>query len=922
MRYTVPVVMRGREGSKLDDRAALRNAVTVSQTRDGAEAEPEDVIEGAMPRGTTIGRYVVLECIGAGGMGVVYEAYDYSLDRRVALKLVHDAHRTTSRDRLVREARTLAKLSHPNVVTVFEVGSHQDELFVAMELIEGSTVRDWLAEPRPWPAVVAMFRRAGEGLAAAHDAGIVHRDIKPDNLFIDQRGEVRVGDFGVAMLRSDSAATTGDDESPLAPRSLTQTGSAVGTPAYMAPEQLNGSRDIDARADQFGFCVTLYEALHGERPFPGSTDAELVAAIDQGRPVPGSQDRPVPSWLDRVVVRGLAAKREDRYPSMRALLAALGRNPRATALRWSAFGAVLLVVAGGAVASTRMLGANEAQPCGDAELHLQGVWDAPRRDAIHAGFLASGAPGAADTWIRVERVLDDKSRALTMMRTQTCEATHVRGEQSFSMLDLRMECLDARTAELRSLTELFLKPDAATVGTAATAARGLEGTDACANTAALRDGGHQATDPAAPDRRDRLARLRALLLTGKDADVLELGTALVADAVRVGDRTIEASAQTSLAGALIHRRELAKAEDALYQAVAAAEASRDHRVAATAWIDLVGMATDRVHFEEGHRIAVVAKGAIDEIGGDPPLEAKLAESLGVLEQREGKLAASRADFSRAVAILEKHYGADDYRLAVPLQRLAGVTLSAGSTDEAVKLSRRARVGLEKELGPDAPQVVTLRMVEGSTLMEAGQLDAAMAIFKDTLAAAERTHMSDRRIVAMLYMNMGSIHRSQGRNAEARLAMESAIAIHTEVSGAESLDVARSRSNLAIVLVELKRTDEALAQLAIATAIQEKLLGAENPTLAMALGLRGSLLAMNGKPALGLAPLERAVALRTKAGLPCDPNMCYWLARALVATGGDRERAKQLTVDARAAFIATGNPEATAELDAWVATRRR
>jgi tetratricopeptide (TPR) repeat protein len=207
-------------------------------------------------------------------------------------------------------------------------------------------------------------------------------------------------------------------------------------------------------------------------------------------------------------------------------------------------------------------------------------------------------------------------------------------------------------------------------------------------------------------------------------------------------------------------------------------------------------------------------------------------------------------------------------------------------------------------------------------MEAGQLDAALAIFKDTLAAAERTHMSDRRIVAMLYMNMGNIHRSQGRNAEARLAMETAIAIHTEVSGAESLDVARSRSNLAIVLVELKRTDEALAQLAIAIAIQEKLLGPDNPTLAMALGLSGSLLAMNGKPSLGLAPLERAVALRTKAGLPCDPNMCYWLARALTATGGDPGRAQQLTADARAAFIATGNPQATEELDAWVATRQK
>ncbi|MEJ7599761.1 MAG: serine/threonine-protein kinase [Kofleriaceae bacterium] len=888
---------------------------TVSRTHEGGET----LRAGGLARGMTIDHYVVLECIGEGGMGVVYSAYDYTLDRKVALKLMHETRGLTGRQRLVREARALAKLSHPNVVTVYEVGRHADELFVAMELVEGVTVRAWSAEmPRSWREVVAVFRRAGEGLAAAHAAGVIHRDIKPDNIFIDDAGAVRVGDFGVAMLRGgepDDEAGTRDS-----PVMLTRPGATVGTPAYMAPEQLRGDPEIDGRADQFGFCVALHEALYGERPFAGETEGELLAASDRGQ-LRDPADRAVPGWLRRIVVRGLAARPDDRYPSISELVAALGGNPRATTLRWSLVGGALALIAVG-VAGVTLAADAKTLPCRDAERRLAGIWDAPRRAAIHAAFLASSAPIASDTWSRVDRVLDGKARALTAMRTEACEATHVRGEQSAALLDLRMECLDNHLADLRALTDVFLIADAATVATAATAARAVEGPEACANAIALRDGGQQASDPAAPARRERLAQIRAQLLTGKDASVLALGKALVTEAVAVGDRRVEAAVQTAIGGALVRRRELAGAEAALYRAIAAAAASHDGRVAARAWLDLVSLATERVHYDEAHRIALATAGAIENIGGDPPLEGSLAESLGVLYQREGKLAEARAQLQRAISILERHYGRDHYRLATPLQRLAGVAQAGGSRDEAVLLSRRAREGLAHELGPDAPEVLTLRFVEGAALLEAGKPTEAMASFQRTLADAERTKLSDRRVIAMPHMNMGIIQRDAGRLAEARAFMQRAIAIHTEVSGPDSLAVAKTRSSLAFVLIDLGRLDDALAELERTITIQDKLLGPDHPTLALALGLRGTVWMMKDDAARGLGSLERAVSLTKRAGQACDPNLCFWLARALTATGGDRSRARALLTEARAGYAAAGNAEGTAAVNAWVARSKQ
>jgi serine/threonine protein kinase/dipeptidyl aminopeptidase/acylaminoacyl peptidase len=303
------------------------------------------------PHPATIDRYKILDCLGKGGMGVVYAAHDPELDRRIALKLVRVDRGGTDvlRQRLVREAQAMARVQHPNVLAVYDAGVVEDQVFIAMELVDGSTLSAWQrAAPRAWREIVQHFVLAGRGLQAAHAAGLVHRDFKPDNVLVGKDGRVRVCDFGLALPTApgDPAAQREPAGGGEAPSRFTQTGALVGTPAYMAPEQLRGEL-ADVRSDQFSFCVALYEALAGVRPFaehgpsllsaieagpPGlpmhtARDAERAAASGTGRARPR-----VPPAVHRAVVRGLAAAPSQRWPTMEALLAelerALARRPR------------------------------------------------------------------------------------------------------------------------------------------------------------------------------------------------------------------------------------------------------------------------------------------------------------------------------------------------------------------------------------------------------------------------------------------------------------------------------------------------------------------------------------------------------------------------------------------------------------------
>jgi eukaryotic-like serine/threonine-protein kinase len=470
-------------------------------------------------RGVTIDRYVVLSLVGRGAMGDVYSAYDPDLDRKVAIKLLRvkrggSAGGLDGKTRLLREAQAIAKLSHPNVVVVYDTGTYRDGVFLAMEFIEGGTLTFWLnQQQRTWREILRTYLAAGRGLQHAHESNMVHRDFKPDNVMVRHNGEVRVMDFGLVryadVVDEDRPGTTGaspettepiDDTGtmnatldlsqrhPPAPGApvhhsitkLTQTGALLGTPAYMAPEQFTG-QTADARSDQFSFCVALYEALFGSPPFDGSTMAELTAKVLEGQVKPPPQRSRIPLAVWRVLRRGLSLQAADRYPSMAELLTDLEQyaHQRRTGLITAALVASALLVA--LIGGLMIRDTRQRPMCAVPAEKFEGVWETSprvgsRRAAIEFAFRSAAAEstaiastGRSTAWAwssktsrasfnKISKMLDRYVADWLSIYKDACEATNYRGDQSAQVLDLRMSCLNDRLNELRALSNALVMP--------------------------------------------------------------------------------------------------------------------------------------------------------------------------------------------------------------------------------------------------------------------------------------------------------------------------------------------------------------------------------------------------------------------------------------------------------------------------------
>jgi serine/threonine protein kinase len=449
-------------------------------------------LPGAEPdRGETIGRYLVLSRLGAGAMGVVLAAYDPELDRKVALKLLkpRGGDRRAAQTRLQREAQALAKLSHANVVGVHDVGLHEHGVFVAMEYVEGQTVGDWLAAgPHPWKVVLEIFLQAGRGLAAAHAAGLVHRDFKPDNIMLDNSGAVRVMDFGLA--RSDDQDDQGDkdalvratkavpDLDKLSTR-LTQTGAIMGTPMYMSPEQFLGG-EVDARSDQFGFCAALYKSLYSEQPFAGETLSALSASVRRGQIQDPPRGATVPGWVRVALLRGLSPEREDRWPSMDELLADLERG-EARGRRRNAFigGGVVVLGLAGVVAYDRYDVDQRTKACrADGDV-VDEVWNEDSREALRAGLMATGVSYAATVAEHVMPWIDGQAEALREARTSACMNASVHESWNPKRLDKANWCLDERQLQFSTLVTQMANADASALQRAVQAASSLTQVEPC-----------------------------------------------------------------------------------------------------------------------------------------------------------------------------------------------------------------------------------------------------------------------------------------------------------------------------------------------------------------------------------------------------------------------------------------------------------
>lgn len=427
-----------------------------------------------------LGRYEITEPIAGGGMGFVYAAYDPELDRKVALKVVHPrrSRNPGSHSRLIKEARALARLDHPNVVKVHDVFSHDEQIVVVMELVSGETLAEWEAtKPRTWREIVDVYAQAGDGLAAAHALEIVHRDFKPQNAIIGTDGRVRVLDFGLARMTADDA---GESDDAAASGAITQTvpGAVMGTPAYSAPEQLEGGVATLA-SDQFSFCVALHRALEGNAPFAGESISALVLAIRSAPPA--TSDRAVPVWLRALVQRGLEPNPTRRHPSMDALLVGLKKPRGWKRWRWPAVVTFLVATAG--VTSFSIRGnASSVVPCDGGE--ITSVWDPASRLAAGVAIEKAGTPYAHEVADKVLGGMDSHARAWSEAHRGACMA-HRGGASSDPMFDRETSCLAQKLGEIKSAVSVLEGTTEKSLSGAADVAAGMHDANTCLDVSRL-----------------------------------------------------------------------------------------------------------------------------------------------------------------------------------------------------------------------------------------------------------------------------------------------------------------------------------------------------------------------------------------------------------------------------------------------------
>jgi tetratricopeptide (TPR) repeat protein len=928
--------------------------------------------------GARVGRYQIVEQLGAGGMGVVYRARDSELGRDVALKLVTTeaaAVGTQGQVRLLREAQALAQLSHPNVIAIYDVGRHEDGVFLAMELVEGQRLDDWLKTPRRWREIVRAFRDAGHGLQAAHAVGLVHRDIKPSNLMVAADGRVRVLDFGLA--RAAEAEPAAEPAAPAADSSagssstqnllvapLTQVGSIVGTPPYMAPEQHLG-RAGDERSDQFSFCVTLYQALYGERPFAGQSYDELFTNITQGQIRPPPAGASVPGWVRQILLRGLSTAPDRRWPSMGELLTALDRDPAVRRRRIASASAAVGLAATAAFGLWR--GTHAARPCAGAAARLSGVWDPARKQAVRDAFEKTGKPYALDVYRMVERALDAYTQAWVGMHSDACEATRVRGEQSTELLDLRMQCLQTRLDEVKAKVDLFAAADAEVVRNASSAASALTRLSTCADAAALRAPVPIPTDPQLRARAGALqkqhAQVRALLDVGRYAEGLKLAESAMHEAHALGHRPVEAQALLDLGEVQEDSGDYAVAARTLKDAEVAGEAGRHDEVAALASVQLVWVTGARLGKPaEAHELERDARAKIERLGNDDLILAMLEGHVSSIYVDEAKFDAALEHAQRALAIREKRLAPDDPKLAASLGDLGDIANELRHDDQALDYYRRAIAIVEKSLGPAHDQAASLRTNLASTLRRQGRYDEALAEYERARQIFERALGPDHPQLATVFLDEGEALQAQRKGAAAREHFLRAGELWTRALGPAHANLGTVHFRLGSLALDEGHVPDALAEMQRALEIWRAALGAEHPTVSIAFKGRGDALLAAGraKEALGeyqhavtllerylgpehpdlaealtglglaelklgqaehaLAPLERALAIRLKsAGDPLDlAKTRFALARAL----GPKPRARELAQSAREAFARppAREPELAA-VDAWLSRLR-
>ena len=708
----------------------------------GRPGEPEVPIR--------LGRYVVLDRLGAGGMGVVYSAFDPELDRRIAVKVLRPrstgGYQEGAQARLVREAQAMARLAHPNVIAVFDVGTLGNAVFFAMERVDGGTLRDWLRTRRSWREILAVFVQAGRGLAAAHAAGIVHRDFKPENVLIARDGRVRVTDFGLARALDEQATAAAD---------------LAGTPGYLAPEQLDGA--ITAHSDQFSFCVALYEALVGERPFARAPLAAYARQLRDGRVEfpPGTQ---APAFVRQAVLRGLGKQATARFVSMEALLDALTRDPRARRLRLGAIvtlGALLVGGGGGAVA----VRVREQRACSLLAGQAAARWERAR-PAVASAVTATNRSFAAAALRTVEATLGSYARQWGEARASVCRGS---APLSPELRAASASCLDLAAHTIDETTRLLAAGDVGVVQRAAEMMAGLPSVHDCMDAGAL------GSAPRPPDRpevarlvasaRTRLARARVLAIPRPQEGISTVRSML--DQIQgLSYPPVLAEAYFVLGQSALAADITGDAERWLQQAAELALAGRD----------------DRLFVRAASRLAYV-------LGGFHGQQARAGDWLSLARQA----------FERAGSPPSLGPWLD-------LQQV-GVLIGAGRWDECAKVAERAVAGARR-LGDrfhDAEASFLLAHCRRFTPDTDQLLAAVEQALQRYLDVAGPDHPETANAMGAV-----SYYRWLIGDLKGSLPLrEQSIAVNREI-GRPTLQLANALENQAKLLAELGRDREALA----------------------------------------------------------------------------------------------------------------
>jgi eukaryotic-like serine/threonine-protein kinase len=864
---TLPGAARGEVEAHLASCSACAELVTWAAAdianasrAPGREGQP---FVGQLAPGSRVDRYQILGPVGRGGMGEVYAAYHPDLDRRIALKIVYEsgAGSAERRARLLGEARTVARLSHPNVITVYDAGTIGERVYIAMEFVDGETLDGWLrGTPRSWQEILEVFVATGRGLAAAHAAGIVHRDFKPQNVMIGKDGSVRVMDFGLARLVGDEidvgayareareAAAASGDSRPTGAR-VTKTGALLGTPAYMAPEQWRGE-PIDARADQFSFCVALHEALYGVRPALAHITQDPTVATPEGSPERGQSGASsrvrsnAPAWLRNVVLRGLAADREKRFASTDLLLSALTRG-RTRAQRRLTGVAVGFAVALLGIGAWRLSPARRFD-CKPPAERLAAAWSPndpsdKRHKSLHAAVLASGHPEAAMIWAQLSSKLDEYVGRWSTMYKETCEATHVRGEQSEEMLDLRMRCLNENLDEVRAMTDVLTTADRATLPREVTAASGLTPVARCADVRVLR--------AAVPLPRDEKT-LQAVL------------------ALRSSLKEVQAT------------HDVGRYRAALDKAITLrpkVEATH-YKPLMAELLDLTGLIEsgfgDPSEGENNLKTSfVLALG----VGDDLEAAKSAANLIFLVGYREGRYAESDHWWAVTNALFDRLGSGHEHFRSWAFQNQGEVFMRMGKYEQARDLLQHAVILKEATLGHDDPDVAISLAVLGDALRALGRLQEAL----DMVDRAATILVGSSDLLDLVLDARGEILLELGRYQEAELT-DDRVLKDWETSDAWNWRIAYPLTTLGNIRVATGDSTSAVSYFERALRIRKS---------------------MDSDPTLGA---------ETRFGL----------ARALWESGGDRARALSLARSAREAYAPSNRPRQLAEVDAWLAAHAK